>query len=85
MLDESGMLSNEAFKAAKQRLMEARLLAHYDTCYPTAEISVYRIGAIISYCYEDSSKHWPQLHGYSDAGVLFLAGYYHEIQFKSTQ
>ena len=57
MLDESGMLSNEAFKAAKQRLMEAQLLAHYDTCYPTAKISVHRIRAIISYCYEDSSKH----------------------------
>ena len=50
---------NKAFENAKQKLMEAPVLAHYD---PTRSLklatdaSAYGIGAVLSHCYEDGSE-----------------------------
>ena len=50
---------NKAFEEAKQKLMEAPILAHYDPSRPlklAADASAYGIGAVISHCYEDGSE-----------------------------
>jgi len=50
---------NKAFKEAKQKLMEAPVLAHYDPSCPlklAADASAYGIGAVLSHCYKDGSE-----------------------------
>lgn len=49
----------KAFEEAKQKLMNAPILAHYDpTCsFKLApDASAYGIGAVLSHCYEDGSE-----------------------------
>ena len=50
----------KAFVEAKQKLMEAPILAHYDpnrSLKLATDASAYGIGAILSHCYEDGSEH----------------------------
>lgn len=49
-----------AFRTAKQKLVEAPVLAHYDPDYPivlASEASAYEVGAVISYKMPDGSEH----------------------------
>jgi len=51
---------NKPFKEAKQKLIEAPVLAHYDLSCPlklAADASAYGIEAVLSYCYKDGSEH----------------------------
>lgn len=50
---------NRAFEEAKQKLMEAPILAHCDPTHSlklATDASVYGLGAVLSHCYEDGSE-----------------------------
>ena len=49
----------KAFEEAKQKLIEAPIVAHYDPTHSlklSADASAYGIGAVLSHCYEDGSE-----------------------------
>ena len=49
----------KAFEEAKQKLMKAPILAHYNPACSlrlAADASAYGIGAVLSHCYEDGSE-----------------------------
>jgi len=50
---------HKAFKEAKQKLMEAPVMVHYDPSCPlklATDASAYGIGAVLSHCYKDGSE-----------------------------